>query len=47
VRTAQTQHGQEVISTVRVTRIAIGPVDPALFKIPEGYKRIDESLSKE
>jgi hypothetical protein len=47
VKTTQTQHGQEVVSTVRVTRIALGPVDPALFKIPEGYKRIDEMLSKE
>lgn len=47
VKTTQTQHGQEVISTVRVTKIALGPVDPALFKIPEGYKRIDEMLSKE
>jgi len=47
VKTTQTQHGQEVISTVRVTKIALGPVDPALFKIPAGYKRIDEMLSKE
>ena len=47
VKTTQTQHGQEVISTVRVTKIALGPVDPALFKIPEGYERIGESLSKE
>jgi hypothetical protein len=47
VKTTQTQHGQEVVSTVRVTRIAMGPVDPALFKIPEGYERIDEMLSKE
>ena len=47
VKTTQTQHGQEVISTVLVTKIALGPVDPALFKIPEGYKRIDEMLSKE
>jgi hypothetical protein len=47
VKTTQTQHGQKVISTVRVTKIAIGPVDPGLFKIPEGYLRIDESLSKQ
>ena len=47
VKTTQSQHGQEVISTVRVKKIALGPVDPALFKIPEGYKRIDEMLSKE
>jgi hypothetical protein len=47
VETTQTQHGQEVISTVKVTKIALGPVDPALFKIPKGYKRIDEMLSKE
>ena len=47
VETTQSQHGQSVISTVRVTKIALGPVDPALFKIPEGYKRIDEMLSRE
>ena len=47
VKTTQTQHGQKVVSTVQVIKIAIGPVDPALFKIPEGYLRIDESLSKE
>lgn len=47
VKTTQTRHGQKVVSTVQVTKIALGPVDPALFKIPEGYKRIDEMLSKE
>lgn len=47
VKTTQSQHGQEVTSTVRVTKIALGPVDPALFKIPKGYERIGESLTKE
>jgi hypothetical protein len=41
VRTEQTQEGQTVISSHLVTKIAKGPVDPALFKVPAGYKRIE------
>ncbi len=30
-------------STIKVVSIEKGPVDPALFKVPEGYKRIQET----
>lgn len=41
VRTEQTQEGQTVISSHLVVKIAKGPVDPALFKVPAGCKRIE------
>jgi hypothetical protein len=40
VRTEQTVDNQKIVSTTRVLKIAIGPVDPALFKTPDGYRRI-------
>jgi hypothetical protein len=38
----QSVKGQKQVSKIRVVRIIKGPVDPALFKIPEGYRRIQE-----
>ena len=40
VKTTQVVAGQEVVSTTRIVKIAVGPVDPALFKVPEGYQPV-------
>jgi hypothetical protein len=47
VKTTQVVSGLEVVSTTRILKIAVGPVDPTLFKVPEGYKPVPrEALPK-
>jgi hypothetical protein len=40
VTTEQTVESQKISSTTRVRKVVRGPVDPSLFKIPAGYKRL-------
>jgi hypothetical protein len=48
VTTVQTVESQHVESTTRVQKIVVGPVDPALFKVPADYKKLggDAPLGK-
>ncbi len=41
VETTQTQFEQTVSSTSLLKKVAKGPVDPALFKLPASYKLIE------
>lgn len=40
VNTEQVVEKQRIVSTTRVRKIVVGPMDPALFKIPAGYRRL-------
>ncbi len=41
VRTEQTIFDQTLVTTTRIRKITIGPVDPTLFQVPAGYERIE------
>ncbi len=41
VRTEQTVFDQTLVTTTRVRKITFGPVDPALYQVPDGYERIE------
>jgi PHD/YefM family antitoxin component YafN of YafNO toxin-antitoxin module len=37
----QTQDDQTIVSSSKIKKIEIGPIDPALFKVPPGYKKME------
>ncbi len=46
-RTRARVHGQELSVVTTVTKIELGPLGPALFEVPEGYRVVDHPEAEE